>query len=86
MNSTDLRKFEKLSRKIDAAKFKMMSALERKYPKGSRVKFYIMHNQVNPSTGVVIGYDDKGHFIIQHDNAKCYSRYNPRRVYYTHVF
>jgi hypothetical protein len=49
-------KFGKLSTAIQKSQQRMTQALEREFPLGTNVRCYIMHGQVNPSRGQVIGY------------------------------
>lgn len=60
----------------------LRAELERQFPKGTRVAFMIMSGQNNPSTGEVIGYRDHGYLAVRHDQAKQYSRYSVRDVYF----
>lgn len=51
-----IKPFAKLSERIKKANTAMDKALEREYPIGIRIRFYIMHGQISPSKGQVIGY------------------------------
>lgn len=49
-------KYEMLADKINVAQAAMRKALEHDYPIGVKVDFYIMHGQINPSSGEVIAH------------------------------
>ena len=85
MNVKELRHFEDLKDGVMRAEAKMISALQEKYPPASSVSFFIMHGQVNPSTGIVVGYDGQGHVRVRHDQAKEHSRYRIRDVHFRKI-
>lgn len=45
-----------LSKKIEVAEEAMLAELRRAFPVGRAVSCWLMHGQVNPSTGVVLGH------------------------------
>lgn len=45
-----------LQKRVIEAEERLVRALRRKYPIGTTVRFYIMHGQVTPSRGQVIGH------------------------------
>lgn len=65
-----------LSERIKKAEDAMIVALERAYPIGSTVSFYIMHGQVTPSRGEVIGYSGGRYAYLR---VRIASRTNPAR-------
>lgn len=60
----------------------LVAELKKKFPENTKVAFLIHGNQKNPSTGVVIGYDDNGYLHVRHDQARKYSRYSVRNVFF----
>lgn len=74
------------SAKLEEAENKMLAALRHAYPEGSDIEFFIMHGQVNPSTGTVIAHDPRRRTIrVRHHQAKPRSRYGVRDVHYKDV-
>jgi hypothetical protein len=71
---------------LKKAQDKMVNILRKYYPTGSSVEFHIMDNQINPSTGQVIGHDPDGHIRVRHDQAKKNSRYSIRHVHYENIW
>lgn len=68
---------------IIALKHKALRMLERRFPIGAGVSFFIAAGQVNPSTGTVISlrHSDSGFAVrVRHHEAKKNSRYQFREV------
>lgn len=73
---------KELTQKLIEAETAQRAALEKIYPKGSRVWFNIQHGQVNPSSGTVTGHEPSrwgGSVVVLHSEAKPRSRYRYRR-------
>lgn len=51
-----MKKIDALRERIKKAEAAMSAALERKYPVGTTLRFYIMYGQVTPSKGDVISH------------------------------
>lgn len=45
------------TQRVVAAEDALIKLLEKQFPIGTAVKFYVMHGQVNPSRGEVIGHE-----------------------------
>lgn len=82
----------KLNKEILDAKLKsnhyageLIKALEKNYPLGSIIKFYIKYGQKNPSTGKVIGYSRDAEVRVFHLEAKERSRYSHRYIHYENI-
>ena len=71
-----MRDIGRISARIRHAEAAMRAALEREYPLGTRVRFYIMHGQLTPSEGEVIGYSGTEHAYLR---VRIDSRTKPGR-------
>jgi hypothetical protein len=60
-----MKSLQKLAEKIRAANNDMQAELERRFPVGSRVSCFLMHGQVKPSHGEVIGHTGGEHAYIR---------------------
>ncbi len=70
--------------KADKARMAVEVELMRMFPPGSRVEFYIMAGQVNPSTGTVIRPGlHSGYIRVEQHKATKYGRLIHRDVKYT---
>lgn len=69
-------KIGKLSMRIQRAERAMALELERQFPLLSEVEFDIMHGQVKPSRGEIIGYSGTEHAYLR---IRIRSRTNPTR-------
>ena len=59
--------------------------LERVFPTGCEVNFFIRHGQHNPSSGTVVGNNYDGYLRVSHHQAKEHSRYRIRDVHFRYV-
>lgn len=75
-----------LLKKADEAIKAVDDELMRMFPPGSRIEFYIMAGQVNPSTGTVIRPGLRSGYIqVRHHQANENGRFSHRDVKYTNV-
>lgn len=51
--------------RVVAAENAVLKALAKHFPIGAKVRFYIMHGQVTPSRGEVIGYEGGRHAYLR---------------------
>lgn len=68
------------SKKAEAA---ALARLQLMYPAEAQIEFFIMHGQVNPSTGKVVGYGlshGRPFLTVLHDQSKPRGRYRYREV------
>jgi hypothetical protein len=57
-----------LVQKVSDAEKQVVTELQKRWPKGSRVSFYLRSGQINASNGTVIGYGGRyGHVRISVD-------------------
>lgn len=73
---------------LTSAQAAQICRLRELYPLGSKLTFRIMHGQKTASTGQIVGYESSsfgGHVIVNHDQAKEYSRYKRRTVYINNI-
>jgi hypothetical protein len=78
------KKLEQLRQRLIETEAAMVRELEKKWPKGSEIAFFIMHGQKKPSTGTVTAHQATiygGTVTVQHHQAKPRSRYRLRTVY-----
>jgi len=70
---------------LKKAQDEMIAELAKYYPIDSDIAFFIMHGQVNPSTGTVVGYNSDGYIRVRHHQAKERSRYGCRSVHHRDI-
>ncbi len=79
-----MNKIKTLLKKADEALKAVDDELMRMFPPGSRIEFYIMTGQVNPSTGTVIRPGlHSGYMRVRHHQANENGRFSHRDVKYT---
>lgn len=78
-----LAKLVKLTEQMRNIEAEMRSEMEKLWPRGLEVSFFIMSGQRTPSTGTVTGHKANSHsgiVTVLHHQAKAQSRYRYRDV------